>query len=157
MQRLGCNPQQYEMIISNEEENYKKIKDPSKQIHDQYIFYYSGLGFVLCIGGVIVGCSNVWICVLVLGIYRMANGMIWPVLTCKINNVVSSEFRSTVMPYQNMFTNILCIVADPIVGISLDWVGIERFYLAFGCIFAILILGLFLKEMRIKKKYSSQN
>ena len=115
------------------------------------------LGLILCIGAVIVGCSNVWICVLVLGIYRIANGMIWPVLTCKINNLVSSEFRSTVMSYQNMFTSILCIVADPIVGISLDWVGIERFYLVFGCVFSILILGLFLKELRIKKKYSSQN
>lgn len=69
LQRLGCNPQQYEMIISNEEyyemqqqkrieecieqrkyleaegeiENYKKMKSPSKPIHEQYIFYYSGL------------------------------------------------------------------------------------------------------------------
>ena len=69
LQRLGCNAQQYEMIISNEEfdeiqqqkkieelieqgkcseaeaeiGNYKKMKSPSKAIHEQYVFYYAGL------------------------------------------------------------------------------------------------------------------
>ena len=69
LQRLGCNAQQYEMIISNEEfdeiqqqkkieelieqgkcseaeaeiGNYKKMKSSSKAIHEQYVFYYAGL------------------------------------------------------------------------------------------------------------------
>lgn len=69
LQRLGYNAQQYEMIISNEEfdemqqqkkieelieqgkyseaedeiGNYKKMKSPSKAIHEQYVFYYAGL------------------------------------------------------------------------------------------------------------------
>ena len=69
LQRLGCDSKQYEMIISNEEyyemkqqrkieecieqkkyleaeaeiQNYKKMASISKPIHEQYVFYYSGL------------------------------------------------------------------------------------------------------------------
>lgn len=122
----------YNLLMSFGAKAYSKIK--LSNIH--YI-----IAAFLAISSILIGLSNLYICLICFALYRFSNGMIWPSLTYKTNCFLKSEFRSTTMSYQNMFTSILCIFIDPAIGIALDELGIELFYSIFGCI-ALFLIGI---------------
>lgn len=80
---------------------YKKIN--IKNIH----FLAAG---ILVGTTAIMGLSNKYGTLLILGVYRIANGIIWPAATAEYNAHTESEIRATVMSYQNMLTNVSCII-----------------------------------------------
>lgn len=93
---------------------------------------------------VVAGWTNLPICILAISGFRLCNGIIWPVLTYRVNKLLESKIRATVLSFQSMGTSILAMIIDSISGIVIDRVGLSLFYVGFGicitgCIFALVL------------------
>ncbi len=138
----------YNLTMSLGAKVYKKMKFKNLQF-----VLAAGLGF----GAVAVGHSNLLFSIVIFGMYRFINGMIWPSLTYRSNQVLKSEVRATVMSYQNMITSILCIFIDPAVGVALDYLGIGNFYTVFGFICITMVALLFVWYLKLQKSENKES
>lgn len=128
----------YNLLMSWGAKIYKKIN--IKNIH----FLAAG---ILVGTTAIMGISNKYGTLLILGVYRIANGIIWPAATAEYNAHTESEIRATVMSYQNMLTNVSCIILEPFIGFLLDYVGINLFYVILGFIGMASFMLLYLRTL----------
>lgn len=113
---------------------------------------------IACSLGVLAAMAGIMtlpLCLLMLSGYRLMNGMIWPVLTGKVNQMLDSETRATVLSFQSMITSILGLIVDPVVGVAIDRIGLGTFYFAFGIGFTAVVV--LLSVTKRHKKSQLQN
>lgn len=60
-------------------------------------------------------------------------------LSEQINKSISSKYRATLLSVSNQISQFLSIIADPIIGYSIDYIGFNRTYFYFGSASIILI------------------
>lgn len=98
--------------------------------------------FIFCVlGGVI---PNIFGGAIAYFGISMVNTPFSILLSEKINQSISSKYRATLLSVSNQICQLLSIIADPIIGFSIDLLGFNRTYFYLGCaaIIVILILAL---------------
>ena len=111
--------------------------------------------FIFCIlGGVIP--SFIGGAIAYFGI-SMVNTPFSILLSEQINKSISSKYRATLLSVSNQISQFLSIIADPIIGYSIDYIGFNRTYFYFGSasiiLIAILVL-IWLLFFKVNKKES---
>ncbi len=131
---LGLLMFTYNILMSMGSKLYKKLK--FKNLH----FIVAG---IMTVTAITMGLFSNFSAIVIVGLFRIANGVIWPALTSVSNNLIKTEIRATVMSYQNMVTSLICIVLDPCIGVVLDYLGVSRFYTVFGLVCATMLILIF--------------
>jgi MFS family permease len=88
-------------------------------------------------------------------IIRFLNGALWPILMPKVNMAIDTSIRATVLSYQNMLVSILFIVLEPLVGISIDLLGLRSFYVLFGGLLIVISSILIFISRKLNQKMVS--
>ncbi|KYH34240.1 major facilitator superfamily protein [Clostridium tepidiprofundi DSM 19306] len=107
--------------------------------------------YILLVYGVLLiglNFSGIYLSLIILCISRYINGMIWPILNADINSNIKDN-RATILSYKSLFIQISFIVFDPVIGVSLDALGIRHTYALMGIITLVsLIIVLLLKKRK---------
>lgn len=92
-----------------------------------WIALYAIILFVLSLG-------NIYMAIVALVCSRLINGFIWPVLSNETNKRIESGERATMLSYQNLFSSIMPLFIDPVIGVGFDTYGISRTYFTMGIV-----------------------
>lgn len=89
--------------------------------------------------------KNIYIVIGVLFCSRFINGFVWPVISNETNKRIESEERATILSYQSLFSSIMPLLIDPIIGLGFDNYGISKTYFVMGIIAMIIYIVWILK------------
>lgn len=101
---------------------------------------HTGVALLIGVGAILIGAAPAALCVVAIAFHRILNGMFYPRITARLNGLLESDVRATVMSFQNIATSVLSMLFDPLVGLGLDHLGVARFYQCWG----VLYLGVLL-------------
>jgi MFS family permease len=96
-----------------------------------WVTLYAVILFVLSLG-------NIYLTIVALICSRIINGFVWPVLSNETNKRIESSERATMLSYQNLFSSIMPLFIDPIIGIGFDNYGISKTYFIMGLMLVVM-------------------
>lgn len=98
-----------------------------------WVVLYAIILFILSLG-------NLYLAIGGLIFSRLISGFIWPVLSNETNKRIDSDERATMLSYLNLFSSIMPLLVDPMIGMGFDNYGISKTYFIMGLVLVLMFM-----------------
>lgn len=140
---LGCALCVFNIISAFGARFAKRLKMNGKG----WIFFYVVVLFLL-------STANIYIAMTALICSRFVNGFVWSILSDETNKKVESEDRATILSYQGLFSSIIPLFVDPLIGMSYDRYSFGGTYFGMGVVLLVFCSGWIIKS-RISGRFET--